>query len=75
MLIFFDNRWEDRKFWTEWYQALSELNHLLISSWIKFDLLLLFQNISALTQFQSICLLFLCHDFDLHSGDETATYT
>jgi hypothetical protein len=25
--------------------------------------------------FQMICLLFLCTDFDLHSGDETATYT
>jgi hypothetical protein len=30
---FFDNRRED---WTEWQQALPELNLLLISSWIKF---------------------------------------
>jgi hypothetical protein len=34
--MFFDSRWEDRKFWTEWYQALPEFNLLLISCWIKF---------------------------------------
>jgi hypothetical protein len=33
---FFDSRWEDKRFWTECYQALSEFNLLLISSWIKF---------------------------------------
>jgi hypothetical protein len=33
---FFDNRRKDRRLWTEWQQALPELNPLLISSWIKF---------------------------------------
>jgi hypothetical protein len=32
-------------------------------------------QIFELTHFQTIYLLFLCPDFDLHSGDEIATYT
>jgi hypothetical protein len=32
-------------------------------------------QIFGLTHFQTICLLFSCPDFDLHSGEETATYT
>jgi hypothetical protein len=37
-----------------------------------FDLLLLFPNILTVTHFETICLLLLYHNFDLHSGDETA---
>jgi hypothetical protein len=36
MFKFFDSRWEDRRLWTEWYQAWPEFNLLLISSWNKF---------------------------------------
>jgi hypothetical protein len=28
----------------------------------------------SVPHFQNICYLSLCHDFDLHFGDETATY-
>jgi hypothetical protein len=31
-----DSRREDKRFWTEWYQALPEFNLLLICSYIKF---------------------------------------
>jgi hypothetical protein len=41
----------------------------------NFDLLLSFQNIWIVTRFKMNCLLVLHHDFDLHSGDETVTYT
>jgi hypothetical protein len=40
-----------------------------------FDLLLSLTNSWTVIHFQSICLLFLCLDFDLHSGDKTATCT
>jgi hypothetical protein len=33
---FLDSRWEDKRFWTEWYQALPEFGLLLMSSWMKF---------------------------------------
>jgi hypothetical protein len=33
------------------------------------------QIFELLIHFQMICLLFLCPDFNLHSGDEIATYT
>jgi hypothetical protein len=39
----------------------------------NFDLLLSFPNILTVTHFQVMSLLFLCHNFDLHSGAETAT--
>jgi hypothetical protein len=51
---------------------------LLISSWIKFWFVTVvpkYLNGDAFSNFQTICLLFLCPDFDLHSGDEIATYT
>jgi hypothetical protein len=70
----FDSRRQDRRLWTERQQALQELNIFLISSWIKFWLLLLFPHILAVTYFQTTFLLFLCRDFD-HSGDDTATFT
>jgi hypothetical protein len=31
-----DSRWDDRRFWTEWLQALPEFNLLMISSWMQF---------------------------------------
>jgi hypothetical protein len=52
--------------WIEWQQALPEFKHILISTWTNFDTLLSFPNISTVTQFQTICLLFLCPDFELH---------
>jgi hypothetical protein len=36
MFTIFDSRQEDKRFWTEWQQALPEFNLLLISSWNKF---------------------------------------
>jgi hypothetical protein len=36
IVMFLDSRREDRRFWTEWKQALPEFNLLLISSWIRF---------------------------------------
>jgi hypothetical protein len=39
------------------------------------DLLLSYQNVFIVTHFKIICLLDLCPDFDLDSGDETPTYT
>jgi hypothetical protein len=75
IVAFFDSRWKDTRFWAKWWLALPEFNLLLISSWIKFWLLLLSPNIWTVTHFQMICLLFSCPDFDLHSGDETATHT
>jgi hypothetical protein len=41
----------------------------------NFDLLQLFPNIWTVIHFQMICFLFLCHNFELHSGDEQATCT
>jgi hypothetical protein len=32
IFMFFDSRRENRRFWTELWQALPELNHLLIFS-------------------------------------------
>jgi hypothetical protein len=34
------SRRDDKRFWKEWYQVLSEFNQLLISSWIKFWLVI-----------------------------------
>jgi hypothetical protein len=36
IFTFLGSRREDKRFWTEWYQALPEFSHLLISSWIEF---------------------------------------
>jgi hypothetical protein len=36
IFVFLDSRWEGKRFWTEWQQALLKFNLLLISSWIKF---------------------------------------
>jgi hypothetical protein len=36
IFMFLDSRWEDKRFRTEWLQALPEYSLLLISSWIKF---------------------------------------
>jgi hypothetical protein len=41
----------------------------------NFDLLLSSPNVWTVTHFQTICLLFLCLNFDLHSVDEIATHT
>jgi hypothetical protein len=41
----------------------------------SFDLLLWFSNILIVPCFQTICLLSLCQNLALHSGDETAKYT
>jgi hypothetical protein len=41
----------------------------------NFGLLLPFPNILTVTHFQMICLLFLCPDFGLHSGDEITAYS
>jgi hypothetical protein len=41
----------------------------------NFDLLLSSPNIWTVTHFQTICLLCLYPNFDLHSGSQTATYT
>jgi hypothetical protein len=37
VFMFFDARWEDERFATEWCQALQEFSVHLISSWIKFS--------------------------------------
>jgi hypothetical protein len=36
IFMFLDSRREDKKFWTEWQQALHEFHVVLISSRIKF---------------------------------------
>jgi hypothetical protein len=59
---------EDYRFCTAWWQALPGFNVISISSWIKLWLLLSFRNIWTVTHLQMIWLLFLCPDFDLHSG-------
>jgi hypothetical protein len=33
--MFLDSKQEDKTFWTEWLQAWSEFNLILISSWIR----------------------------------------
>jgi hypothetical protein len=33
---FLDSRRDDKRLWTEWYQAFPEFSLLLISSWIQF---------------------------------------
>jgi hypothetical protein len=48
--------------------TITEFNLLLISYWIKFWYVNVFPNYMN-------CDTFLWHDFDLHSGDETATYS
>jgi hypothetical protein len=35
IFTFLDSRWEERRFWTVWLQALPKFNLLLISSWIR----------------------------------------
>jgi hypothetical protein len=45
---------EYRRFWTEWWEALHEFNLLLISSCIRFCLLLSFSNIWTVPHFQNI---------------------
>jgi hypothetical protein len=39
MFKFLDSELEGKRFCSEWYQALLDLNLLLICSWIEFDLL------------------------------------
>ena len=36
IFTFFDNIWEDKRFWTKWIKAFPELNLLLVSSWTQF---------------------------------------
>jgi hypothetical protein len=40
-----------------------------------FDSLLSVPSIGTVPNFQMICLISLCHDFDLNSDEETVTYT
>jgi hypothetical protein len=35
-LTFSDSKWEDKRFWNAWQQALPEFSLLLISSWMHF---------------------------------------
>jgi hypothetical protein len=59
---FFGSRWEDRRFWTEWQQALPEFNLTLISSWIKFW----FVTVSVNTA-QNLCYAsFIMHIYTLY---------
>jgi hypothetical protein len=36
IFTFLDSRREDKRFWTEWWQALPEFKLVLISLWLKF---------------------------------------
>jgi hypothetical protein len=67
---FFNSKWEDRRFWTGRWQVLPEFSLLLISSWIKFRFVTVVTKYLNCDHFQTICLLFLCIEFDLHSGVE-----
>jgi hypothetical protein len=65
IFTYLDSRQEGKRFWTEWYQALSEFNPILISSGIKF----LFVTVVP-KYFKSPG-----YGFDMYSGEKTATYT
>jgi hypothetical protein len=49
-----ERRGVDKRFWIEWQQASPKFNLSLISSWMKFDVFLVFQNIWTLPHFQNI---------------------
>jgi hypothetical protein len=74
IFMFFDGRQEDSSGPNggEHYHNSISFSFPLESN---FDLLLSFPNIWTVTHFQTICLLFLYPDFDLHSGDGKATCT
>jgi hypothetical protein len=57
---------------TSYHLILLQLRYFpprLVSSWIKFGLLLLFPNIWTMPHFQRICLLSLCHYLSLRTYD------
>jgi hypothetical protein len=45
MCKFLDRRWEDKRLWTKWQQALLEINLISVSSWTKFWFVAVFPNI------------------------------
>jgi hypothetical protein len=49
IFIFWDSRREDKRFWTEWQQALLEFNLLLISSWIRLSFVIVPKYLNCAT--------------------------
>jgi hypothetical protein len=73
---FLDSWREDRRFWTEWQQALPEFNLLLISYWIKFWLGIVvpkYLNCATFFQRDRLDIHVLMSWFCLHYGDESTT--
>jgi hypothetical protein len=76
IVMFIDHGQVDRGFWTECLQALPEFNLVLICLMNKIsDLLLSFPNTLSMSPCQVICFILSCLNFDLHSGNGTATCT
>jgi hypothetical protein len=73
MFMFFDSRREDRSSGPNCSKHYQNSISSYFPSESNFDLLLSSPNIWSVTHFQRICLIFLCPNFDLHSGDQTAT--
>jgi hypothetical protein len=72
---FLGSRREDKRLWTEWWQAFSEVSLLLISSCThNFDLLVLFPSIWSLPHLKHIYAIFMPW-FCPASDYVTLTYT
>jgi glucose-6-phosphate-specific signal transduction histidine kinase len=66
---------EDKRFWTEWQQALPEFSLLLISSWIKFwSVTLVSKYLNCVTFWKRLLPIFMSL-FCSTLSDKTATCT
>ena len=74
IFIFLDSKLEDTRFFTEWENEFPDLNLFLISSWMQFDLLMLFPRSELFHTFKGF-ITYPCYDFVLLYGLETWLYT
>jgi hypothetical protein len=67
IFTFLGSRREDRRLWTEWWQALPGCNHILLSWWTKFWFVTLIPKYLNFATFSkavlALCMLWFCTAF------------